>query len=322
MEFLFLGIEIGGTKLQLGLGHGDGRLLARSRLAVNPASGGDGIRRQIALALEPLLAQVGAQRSALAAAGIGFGGPVDVERGIVITSNQIKGWDRFPLADWVREELGIRAVALQNDADTAGLGEALFGAGAGLSPVLYVTVGSGIGGGLIIDGQIYRGSGRGAMEIGHLWVEAVPEPKTLEQVASGWSIGGAGGRVVEEAIRSGATRSLLAELADGSPERISSEIVAKAAARGDPAACEILNRATSAMARALAHAVTLLTPRRIILGGGVSLMSPKLWLEPIRAQLNPLVFPPFRDGYDLTGPSLGEEVVVHGALALAHQICS
>src|SRR5207248_5588282 len=114
--------------------------------------------------------------------------------GVVTTSHQVAGWDGFPLADWVRSNLGIEGVSLQNDADTAALGEARFGAGVGRSPLLYVTVGSGIGGGLILNGRIYRGAGRGAMEIGHLRVGATnpatedAPPATLEQVASGWSI--------------------------------------------------------------------------------------------------------------------------------------
>ena len=90
----------------------------------------------------------------------------------VIKSHQIEGWDNFPLVAWVRDRLGLPA-ALGNDADVAGLGEALLGAGKGLSPIFYITIGSGIGGGLIVDGEIYRGCGRGAAEIGHLKVGCI-----------------------------------------------------------------------------------------------------------------------------------------------------
>src|SRR5207302_1184127 len=119
--------------------------------------------------------------------GIGFGGPVDDAARTVIKSHQIQGWDNFPLADWMGAVLGWPAV-LGNDADVAGLAEALFGAGKGLSPVFYVTIGSGIGGGLIIDGEIYRGTGKGAAEIGHLQVWDDGEWVILEDAASGWSI--------------------------------------------------------------------------------------------------------------------------------------
>ena len=126
------------------------------------------------------------------AVGIGFGGPVDSAKGVVTKSHHVAGWDTFPLADWARYHLHCPRVSLQNDADTAALGEARFGAGVGLSPILYVTIGSGIGGGLVVDGRIYRGAGEGAVEVGHLWIDDGGEPAILEHFASGWSIGRAG----------------------------------------------------------------------------------------------------------------------------------
>ena len=223
-------------------------------------------------------------------------------------SHQIQGWTGFPLGDWVRETLGIDRVVIQNDADTAGLGEAVSGAGAGFSPVLYLTVGSGIGGGLIVDGSIYRGSGGGAVEIGHLFVRLPGEPPIkLEHVASGWGIG----------------KHARAKLAEGAVSRlqgkrdVSGLDVSLAAAEGDSFALGVIDRAVSAMVQALSHAVTLLAPRRIILGGGVSLMPARLWIDPIREGLDPWVFPQFRGTFDVVPAALGEEVVIHGALALA-----
>src|ERR687884_1917828 len=180
----YLGIEIGGTKLQLGVGPGDGTLAGLWRGNVDAAAGGEGIRRQIVAAVPELLARAGLDRSQLKAVGIGFGGPVDDATRGVLKSHQVGGWDGFPLAAWAEEALGLPA-ALGNDADCAGLAEALFGAGQGLSPIFYITIGSGIGGGLIINGEIYRGCGRGAAEIGHLRIDA---KHVLENVASGWGI--------------------------------------------------------------------------------------------------------------------------------------
>src|SRR5262249_35075191 len=151
---------------QLGVGPGDGVLRGLWRGAVDVTAGPEGIRRQITAAVAELLARAGIDRSHLKGVGIGFGGPVDDATRTVIKSHQIEGWDGFPLADWVGELVGLPA-ALGNDADVAGLAEALHGAGKGMSPVFYITIGSGIGGGLIIDGEIYRGRGRGAAEIGH-----------------------------------------------------------------------------------------------------------------------------------------------------------
>src|SRR5947209_743319 len=150
---MYLGIEIGGTKLQLGVGAGDGKIVALWRGPVDVAAGADGIRTQIQIAVPELVAHAKLDRAQIRGAGIGFGGPVDDATRSVIKSHQIAGWDNFPLADWLGEALGLPA-ALGNDADVAGLAEALFGAGKGLSPVLYLTIGSGLGGGPILVGQI------------------------------------------------------------------------------------------------------------------------------------------------------------------------
>lgn len=313
-----MGIEIGGTKLQLGLGRGDGTIAALRRSTVRPADGAAGIRAQIQKETEALLWTVaeGGKPAEAAAVGIGFGGPVHAEAGVIATSNQIDGWTDFPLADWVRETLGVPVVALQNDADTAALGESRFGAGVGRSPVLYVTIGSGVGGGLIVDGRIYRGGAPkvGAIEIGHLRVG--PDGETLEALASGWSIG----RRAADLVRSKRGSGTLGELVDGDPEQITAEVVAMAASLGDTEAAEILGSASRALADALGHAVALLAPQRIILGGGVSLIGEDLWFRPVRERLDRRAFGPLRGTFDVVPAKLGESVVIHGALALARDL--
>jgi glucokinase len=325
---LFLGVEIGGTKLQLGLGRGDGKLLGLERREVEPANGADGIRAAIQVAASDLLTRSHIRADDLTAVGIGFGGPVDTARGIVTLSHQIDGWEGFPLSEWVTQTLGIDRVVLQNDADTAALGEARFGAGVGYSPVLYVTIGSGIGGGLIVDGEIYRGSGRGAVEIGHLIIHdgsdhlRMGRPRgqeTLEALASGWSIGRSGADLISRSLTQGKSPHLgpLFQLSEGDPASVTAALVSQAASEGDEAAIRLLATAWQAMGRALAHAVTLLAPQRIILGGGVSLIGDAHWFEPIRRETDMRVFPPYRGTYDIVPAALGEEVVVHGALGLA-----
>jgi glucokinase len=318
---LLIGIEIGGTKLQLGAGHGDGRLLALERRRVDPAHGAEGIRAQILECVDVLTRSLGAERTAVAAVGIGFGGPVNSAHGITIKSHQIAGWDDFPLGGWVRDHLRIPIVSVHNDADTAGLGEARFGAGVGFSPLLYVTIGSGIGGGLIIDGQIYRGAGAGALEIGHLWIvdrtTSDLDILKLEDIASGWAIELAARSYAERQLAEGLTHWHVLRLADGDPAAITAAIVAEAAKAGDLEATFILGKAVFSVAHALNQAITLVAPRRIILGGGVSLIGETFWYEPIRNQVNASVFPPFRGTFEIVAPALGEQVVVHGALALA-----
>jgi glucokinase len=301
----FLGIEIGGTKQQLALGR-PGSIEVIERRQADRSRAAAGILEQIEGALGSLLGRDGTgSRLTVDAVGIGFGGPVDAVSGRVIVSHQVDGWAGFPIVDWVRERTSCPRVALGNDSDTAALAEALHGAGAGLSPVLYVNSGSGVGSGLILDRRIYTGgSGVGAMELGHLRIDGLGEeteglPPTVEDLASGWAIG---------------------RLASGEGEApVPVPEVARRAREGDYRARTALRTATLAMARGLAHAVTLLAPQRIILGGGVSLLPDELWLEPIRVELERRVFPPFRGTYDLATARLGEEVVLHGALALAEE---
>ncbi len=146
---MYLGIEIGGTKLQLAIGPGDGSPLADFRRAeIRLEDGAGGILRQFETMGREMI-----ERHQPRAIGIGFGGPIDAETGRTITSHQVEGWTDFALVDWCRETLGLPA-ALANDADAAGLAEALYGAGRGHRVVFYITVGSGIGGALVVDGRV------------------------------------------------------------------------------------------------------------------------------------------------------------------------
>jgi glucokinase len=320
---MYLGIEIGGTKLQLGLGPGDGNLLALWRGNVVPSDGADGIRRQIELAIPELLANAKRVRGELQGVGIGFGGPVDDATRAVIKSHQITGWDGFPLANWIEEMLGLPTV-LGNDADVAGLAESLFGAGKGLSPIFYITIGSGIGGGLIINGEIYRGCGRGAAEIGHLnfrvqLTEGAATSMKIEDMASGWAID----RFARsEADLPGNEGTPLLKLVKGNVEEITAEHVAEAAAQGDRFAKSILARPRAILAHAITQIIVLLCPRRIIVGGGVSLMGQQIFFQPLQSDVGSILsrqFPAFMRCYDIVPAALGEAVVVHGALALTRK---
>lgn len=312
-----LGIEIGGTKLQVGLGRRPGVIEALERRTVDPGRGAEGVRELIRDASSAALAARSLTPADVRGVGVGFGGPVDAEAGRTQASFQIDGWTDYPLADWVRRNLKVEAVSIHNDADAAGLAEARLGAGAGRSPILYLTIGSGVGGALIIDGRIYRGAGLGAAEIGHMNVPgrdgAMPE---LEHVASGWGIARAARTMAAEVVAQGDGWEVL-DAAGGDVERITTVMVARAAERGDERSLALLDRACRALAFALRQAVALVAPRRIILGGGVSLIGDRLWFEPLRRLVDAEVFPPFRTAFDIVPAALGEEVVVHGALELA-----
>ncbi len=298
---VFLGIEIGGTKLQVGLGDGLGQVTHVHRVAAQPQAGASGIRSQIVEACQHLFKQAGIAPSAMKGCGLGFGGPVDDRTQQTITSHQVPGWDAFPLSKWAHETLGIPSV-IGNDADVAGLAEATCGAGKECSPVFYMSIGSGIGGALILDGKIHRGTGLGAGEIGHLWIDYEVDgwqPHTdtwsiLEHRSSGWALQKAAGQ-------------------PGVPALL------KAVQAGDTEAINVWVRARRRLAVALSHVIALVCPQRIVLGGGVSLASAELFLHPLRDEIAQIVFKPFAGCYDIQVAGLGEMVVVQGALALARQ---
>lgn len=335
----YLGIEIGGTKLQIGLGTGTGQLDALWRGRVVPAEGANGIRRQLQQAVPQLLADAGLHSNVLRGAGIGFGGPVDDRTKTILKSHQIEGWESFPLADWVSDLVGV-PTALGNDADVAGLAEALYGAGKGLSPIFYITIGSGIGGGFILDDRIYRGTGKGAAEIGHLkmlgpavdgyWWErnsrAPLRMRTLESFASGWALEQRLRRTAE--VHRTLCRDLL-EMVQGDANRLTLLHAAQAARQGDFLARQLISLLVRALANGINRVITLLCPRRVVIGGGVALLGEDLLFEPLRQQIRqgnaegglPMSweppFEPFQGETDIVPAILGEEMVVHGAIALA-----
>lgn len=348
----FLGIEIGGTKLQLGLGRGlPGESPALWREQIDPQAGAQRIRERIEAGYTRILELSQLNRDAVAGAGIAFGGPVDVDRGLTVKSHQVCNWEMFPLVDWCREALALPAV-LQNDADTAAYAEARFGAGKGFSPVMYLTVGSGIGGGLVVDGNIYRGAGGGAMEIGHLRPGRLPrhvptDGETVESIGSGFGITArarqtianyddtaafmlaqhrgnpnAAGNDFELQERFNPARDRFARLwnaCGGNPDSISTRMIGECAELGDRLSLELLADAAEVIGWGIAQAITLINPARVVIGGGVSLLGDKLFLDPVRRACRNHVFGPFADVAEIVPAELGEEVVIYGAVALAAQ---
>ena len=313
---MYLGIEIGGTKLQLGVASGTGGpLMALERCNVDATCGADGIRQQIARTGKLLIDQHDIQRI-----GIGFGGPVDAARGRVIKSFQIDGWDGYPLRDWCQEALGLPTV-LENDSNLAGLGEARFGAGRDYRIVFYSNVGSGIGGALVIDGALYvGGAGAAVSEVGHLrpGPAAVSPNDTVESIASGWGIGAQARARLREARQEQAQSAaeLLAQC-DCNIDELTGKMVVEAASKGNALAAEVLSSAIRTFGWALAQVVTLLAPNVLVIGGGVPQVGETVFLAPLRDEVERYVIPPLRGAYELVPAALGEEVVVHGALALA-----
>lgn len=308
-----LGIEIGGTKLQAVLGDAAGYIRARRRMAVQPQAGGVAIRAALPPLVSDLLAEAGLGLQAVAAVGIGFGGPLDSAAGQVLHSFQVDGWDGFPLRQWAQATWGAPA-AVANDAAVAGLAEARLGAGRGAERVFYVTAGSGVGGGWIVRGRIDAGQGLGMAELGHTYV---PDPQgggpvELERICSGWSIG----RRAREAAAQ--EPSLLPQLAGGLAQ-IDARTVYAGAEAGDHLARRILDETAHTLALGLANVTALFHPQVMVLGGGVALMGPLFW-EPLRAEFACRVMGPFAPGVRLVPSALGEDAVPVGALCLARDL--
>lgn len=306
-----LGIEIGGTKLQVGIGGSSGKLLPRGvlRKRVAPEDGAEGIRRDLIAMTEKLLERKRLDLADISRVGIAFGGVLDSKRGVILKSFQIKGWDNFPLKAWAEKQWN-KPVFVENDASAAALAEALHGNGRGYKRIFYITIGSGIGGGWIADGKIDQGQGLGAAEIGHIWI---PDPTTgnpveLEQVCSGWSIGR---RAREAASRH---RTLMTKLA-GKRDRIDSRIVHQAAKMGDKIANRILQETCEVLGTAISNVIALLHPERVIIGGGVSLMGRVFWKK-LRQEVKKRTMPSFSSSVEVLPARLKENVAVIGALCL------
>ncbi len=341
---MFLGIEIGGTKLQLGVGDGRSADFREFRRAdIDAARGAAAILQQIRELGGALLRSHPVTRI-----GFGFGGPVDTSQGLVIKSHQVRGWENFHLGSWCQEQLGVPAI-VGNDCDVATLAEANYGAGQGRRSVFFVTVGTGVGGGFVRDGQLL-GAGRPASsEIGHLrpGLLAVQPDQTVESLASGWGIAAAAqarlsGQVtgsftsLEGQERPESRVQLQRRLADaqhadaesiedllrrchGNVDRLTAQVVAQAAEEGNAIAQRVLAHACQVLGWAIAQTITLLAPEVVVVGGGVSLIGEPWFFAPLRREVERFVFPPLRDSYTIEPAALGESVVVHGAVWLAAQ---
>ena len=340
---MYLGIEIGGTKLQLGVSPGDGSpLVELRRVDVVPSRGADGILECIESVAPDL-----AKRHGVRALGVGFGGPVNPETGVITTSHQISGWEGVPLGQWCRQLLGCPAW-IGNDCNVAALAEALFGAGQGRRRVFFVTVGTGVGGGFVVDGRL-DGDWRPAIaEIGHLrpGLHAAQPEANVESLASGWGVAAnARARLSDDYVRpishwqdSGGKdpnqlqqrmqdareadrmhRDDLRQRCEGELTELTSHMVAQAAADGNIVAQDVLQHACNVLGWAIAQTITLVAPEVVVVGGGVSLAGESLFFQPLREAVAQYVFPPLADSYEIVPASLGESVVVHGALALAAQ---
>ena len=296
-----LGIEIGGTKQQIIAGDNQGNIVDRCRFGMEPNANASDIQKRITEELPKLITAHQPERI-----GVGFGGPVDIAQGKVATSHQIEGWSGFPLRDWLHDLSGL-PVVIENDANSAALAEAVRGAGRGFNPAFYMNMGSGVGGGLIINGKIYHGTAPGEVEFGHLRLD--PDGTTVEDRCSGWA--------VDNAIRDAAKNNPDCPLAQLLVKETGGEAkyLAESLAQDDPVAQDILDTLTHDLAFALSHVTHLFHPQVVILGGGLSLVSAPL-RKGIEKQLPQFLMETYGNGPQLKLAELGEDAVPVGALLL------
>ncbi len=276
-----LAIDIGGTKFTMAVFEG-GRMTRRESRSTDREGGREWMLEQIAG-----LAGAWRRELDLERCGIGFGGPVDFASQRIALSTHVGGWRDFALSEWIERELGIPAI-MDNDANAGALGEAVYGAGAGYDPLFYTTISTGIGGGFIVNGNLYRGADSYAAEIGHLTVRPDgPEclcgaRGCLERMCSGIWMETDYGRSARELLR-------------------------------DP---EFVRRYVVDLALGLKACIMLLNPARIVIGGGIGKAGDRLFV-PLRQELRRQITSWSGARIDVMPAALGDDSVLYGALALA-----
>lgn len=279
-----LAIDVGGTKFSIAAFHGE-RMVRRESRRTDAEGGRDWMLGQIAAIARAWQGETPADRC-----GIGFGGPVIFQAQRVALSTHVGGWRDFRLTEWVRDLLGVPAI-MDNDANAGALGEARFGAGRGCSPLFYMTLSTGIGGGIYDDGRIWRGADSYGGEIGHLTIRPDGPPclcgwhGCFERMCSGLWLARDYGKTAEELMR-------------------------------DPA---FVSRYVVDLALGLKSCIMLLNPARIVIGGGIGKAGDRLF-DPLRAELRRQITDWSGARIDVVPAALGDDSVLYGALALAEEL--
>ncbi|MFA5889667.1 MAG: ROK family glucokinase [Actinomycetota bacterium] len=314
---LTLGIDVGGTKIAAGVVDDSGAVLARRKVLTEA-----GRPEAVVAGIVKVAAELHAAAPGIAAVGVGAAGIVDFRRGVVLFAPNIS-WRDVPLRSMLAGRLGV-PVVVDNDANVAAWGEAFHGAGAGARDQILLTVGTGVGGGFVLGGELYRGAHGAAAEVGHMVVNAggpvcgCGARGCLEAMASGTAIG----RIARERGDDPAAAGVLAR-ASGDLAAITGEMVGDAAVEGDPFAVSVVAEAGGWLGVGIASLVNLLDPDVVVVGGGVATGVGELLLAPARARMRGAVMgDEFRSHPPVVPAMLGDDAGVIGAAALARQVAS
>lgn len=311
-----LAVDIGGTKIMTAVISAEGKMLARD---VCPTLAGEGVSaviERLFSAIDSLLNRNSLRPVQLAGISIACAGGIDTGRGLVVTSPNMPDWLNVPLVDKTRERFKIDAFLL-NDASAAALGEHRYGAGRGVNNLVLFTLGTGIGGGIVADGELYLGAVGAAAEIGHMTIDADgPEcacgnKGCLEMLASGTAVT----RNAVSRVKRGEKTSLV-EMVNGDVDKITAETVANAARNGDALALEVLNKAGYYLGIGMVNVVNIFNPEMIVLGGGMAELG-DLFIGQGRQMVAERAFPISSRTVRIVTAQLGNEAGVYGATAYA-----
>ncbi len=312
-DFRVAGVDLGGTNIHTAIADKDGNILAETKVPTRPESGHTQVVERIIGTVSGLQKQLGVK--SLRGVGVGSPGQLDLAGGLVCSSGNL-GWNNLPLRDLLTERFGL-PVTIDNDANAAALGEYVFGAGRGHDEMVYITVSTGIGSGIIAGGRIYHGAKGKAGELGHITIEpggprcSCGKRGCLEAVASGTAIA----RLANELIRAG--RGLgIKEQAPAGKDEVTAVEVGIAAGRGDREARWILQKAAWALGLGISSVINLLNPSCVVLGGGVMSVGNLMWDDIMKAVGEYTLEANLTD-VRVTPSGLGGRAGVLGAVALA-----
>ena len=311
-----LAIDLGGTKIIAAII--SSKVIAKEYQLTLADEGPQSVIGRILSTIDHLLGLRNLDPSQLDSISIAAAGAIDSEKGWVTSSPNLPGWCDIPLRDTVGGKYGVNTFLI-NDASAAVLGEHHFGVGKGINNLIMLTVGTGIGGGIIINDRLYPGPSGSAGEIGHMTIDVNgPECNCgnigcLEMLASGTA-------VAKEAIRrlSQGERSSLTEIVEGKIENITAETVSLAAQKGDSLALEVISKAATYLGIGLVNLVNIFNPEMIIIGGGLAKMG-DLLLEPARRVVRERAFQLSARLVRIVPSQLGDDAAVFGAAIFARQ---
>ena len=318
MQEVVLAIDLGGTKIIAAVISHQGQIMARESYLTLAEEGPQPVIDRIFSATDHLLGVSDIDPSQLHSISIASAGAVDFEQGVVTSSPNLPGWRDIPLRDMVSRKYRVKTFLI-NDASAAALGEHQFGAGKGVNNLIYLTVSTGIGGGIIIDGKLYLGPSGSAGEVGHMTIDVNgPECSCgnigcLEMLASGKAI-------AREAIRriSQGEESSLTKMVEGKLEDTTAEKVGAAAEGGDSLALEVISQAANYLGVGMVNLVNIFNPEMIIVGGGVAQMG-DLLLVPVRRVAEERAFKLPAQAVRIVPARLGDSAGVLGAAVFAFQ---